>query len=88
MKLTVIISLCVLLSACVTVPVDRNFPPAPASLLTPCPELETVPDNTVLLSSILSVITKNYTKYHGCQEKTQSWIDWYQQQQQIFNTVR
>ena len=38
----VILTLCFVLSGCMTtaVPVKRNFPVAPETLLTPCPELK------------------------------------------------
>ena len=76
-----------LLAGCVTVPVSRNFPPAPPSLTEPCGSLDTVPAGTTSLSEMLSVVADNYAKYHECQLKTDLWIEWYRQQKQIFDSV-
>jgi hypothetical protein len=87
MKIAIALAGCLVLAGCVTVPVARNFPPAPPSLLEPCERLSMVPEGTTTLSQTLSIVTENYSKYHECQLKTDLWIEWYQQQKQIFDSV-
>ena len=84
-----LLALCVIaLSGCVsTAPVARNFPSIPSSLQTNCPMLSDVPD-TEKLSVVLSVVAANYSKYHECRAKVESWMDWYSQQKEIFDHVK
>jgi hypothetical protein len=89
MKLLAIAVLVMFLSGCVTtIPVSRNFPDIPPSLSTGCENLELVPDQTNKLSEVLVVITNNYSKYHECQIKVETWQQWYRAQKEIFNSVR
>jgi hypothetical protein len=87
MRIAAALICCLLLVGCVTVPVARNFPTAPPSLLKPCEPLSLTPEGTTALSEALGVITENYAKYHECQLKTDLWIEWYQQQKKIFDSV-
>jgi hypothetical protein len=77
----------VTLSACTTIPVSRNFPDVPPSLNKRCPVLLETPQ-TKQLSKVLEVVTENYSLYHECQIKVDLWIEWYQQQRDIFNSVK
>lgn len=73
----------VLLAGCSTVvPVKQKFPPAPESLMKNCPELVAVGE-TEKLSEVLVVVTQNYSQYHECRIKVESWIDWYKKQQEL-----
>ena len=76
------------LSACVSVPVERKFPKAPEELTTPCPDLQLVPVGTTQLSTVLETITTNYGQYQLCQTKNDTWIEWYNEQKKIFETVK
>jgi hypothetical protein len=78
--------LTILLTGCVT-PVNRNFPEIPESLKTKCENLIDVPQ-TDKLSVVLSVITKNYGQYQECSIKVDTWQQWYNEQKQIFDSVK
>jgi hypothetical protein len=56
----------------------------PEELKVPCEELALVPKNTEKLSQVLDTVTTNYSKYHECKLKTETWIDWYKEQQKNF----
>ena len=85
----IILSLVILLSGCATkvVPIVVKFPQAPATLLEKCPPLKTLPDDSKL-SDVAKTVTQNYTLYHECVIKYDTWIDWYQQQKEIFDNVK
>jgi len=85
MKRLIIIS-AILLSACV--PVERHFPEVPAELKTACPDLAQVDPNTTKLSEVVRTVTDNYSKYHECQVKVDAWIEWYNTQKAIFDSVK
>jgi hypothetical protein len=76
-----------LLTGCVSVPVERKFPSAPDTLLQNCIELKMLNDS-VKLSEVAKTITENYTIYHECSLKTQSWIEWYTSQKKIFENAK
>ena len=88
MKLLSLIALSLLLSGCVTVPVEREFPKLPPSLQTGCSDLAVVPQSTTKLSEVLVVVTNNYSLYQECQIKVETWLSWYNEQKKIFDTVR
>lgn len=76
------------LSACVSVPVERKFPKAPEELMTTCPDLQTIPAGTTQLSVVVDAVTSNYGQYQLCQTKTDTWINWYNDQKKIFESVK
>jgi starvation-inducible outer membrane lipoprotein len=87
MKL-LIVALTLSLSACVSVPVERKFPKAPEELMTSCPDLQTIPAGTTQLSVVVEAVTTNYGQYQMCQTKNDTWIDWYNRQKEIFDSVK
>lgn len=70
-----------------TVPVKRNFPEVPERLLVKCPQLEKL-ENEAKLSDISKTVTNNYTTYYDCAVKNDAWIEWYQIQKHIFESVK
>lgn len=76
-----------ILTACVSVPVKRNFPEIPESLTKTCEPLNMVP-KTDKLSEVLLVVTDNYSLYHECSLKVDAWQNWYQQQRNNFDSVK
>lgn len=70
-----------------TVPVTAKFPEVPADLMVSCSDLEQQ-KQTNKLSDILSTVSTNYGKYHECQTKVDSWIEWYKGQKTIFDSVK
>jgi hypothetical protein len=85
-KLLVILPL-MLLVGCVATPVKRNFPEVPQELMEACPDLQQT-DSTTKLSEVLKVVTNNYSQYHECKIKVDTWIEWYNTQKQIFESVK
>ena len=87
MKL-VVLALALLLSACSTlVPVTMTFPEAPGrQAQVACPNLQKLKDDA-LLSDVSRTITINYSTYYECAVKTDAWIEWYETQRRIFETL-
>ena len=87
MRILFLVPLLFVLTGCLSTPVKRNFPEVPQELMEVCPDLkETEP--TEKLSDVLTVINNNYTQYHECKIKTDTWIEWYKTQKQIFDSVK
>ena len=82
------IALALSLSACMSVPVERTFPKAPEELMVACPDLQLVAPGTTKLSSVLETVTSNYGQYQLCQAKTDTWIQWYNEQKKIFESIK
>jgi hypothetical protein len=82
----VAIAVLLALTGCVA-PVKREFPAIPPSLEKPCSPLLEVP-KTTKLSEVLKVVTENYALYGACQIKNEPWLDWYQKQKKIFDSVK
>ena len=87
MKTLLIISMLVLAGCSTTTPVKRNFPAVPSELLEVCPELKQT-EPTSKLSEVLKVVTENYSQYHECKVKVDTWNEWYKSQKQIFESVK
>lgn len=87
MKL-LIVALALSLSACVSVPVERKFPKAPEELMTACADLQTIPTETTKLSVVVETVATNYGQYQLCQTKNDTWIEWYNEQKKIFDSVK
>jgi hypothetical protein len=86
MKYFVILSV-LLLAACTTVPVARNFPDVPAELTAGCPALQQTPKEAKF-SEVLSIVAKNYGQYHECSAQNEAWNRWYEAQKKIFQEVK
>ena len=82
MKLLAII-LCISLTACVSVPVEKKFPALPDTLKQPCSDLELV-QPTTKLTDVLTTVTNNYALYHECKAKVDLWQEWYNTQRKIY----
>jgi len=70
-----------------TVPVTAKFPEVPERLMQKCPQLEKL-ENEAKLSDITKTITNNYTTYYECAVKDDAWIEWYQKQKIIFESIK
>jgi len=87
-RLLVLLSVLVL-SACVTsVPVTMSFPQVPEDLKVACPDLKETDPNTTKLSEVISVVVDNYGQYQECRIKVDAWIQWYNSQKKIFETIK
>jgi hypothetical protein len=77
-----------LLAGCLNTPVARHFPEVPSDLLAACPALREVDPNTTKLSEVISVVSENYGTYQECKIKVDGWIEWYNTQKSIFESVK
>jgi hypothetical protein len=74
-------------TGCTSVPVAIKFPDVPADMLVACPDLKPVPDTTKL-SEVLPTVVDNYGQYYTCKDNVDNWIDWYNSQKKIFNSIK
>ena len=70
-----------------TVPVTSKFPEAPKYSLQTCPQLQLLKEGSKL-SEVTSTVTINYSTYYECAVKNDAWIEWYQIQKHIFESVK
>ena len=78
----------ILVGCSTTIPVKRNFPEVPEEMKIKCPELKEVAEGTTKLSEVLVVVTDNYSEYHVCRGRVDDWIEWYNTQKEIFESVK
>jgi hypothetical protein len=83
-----ILLLPLLLAGCLNTPVAETFPEVPADLLVACPDLKLVDPNTTKLSEVVGVVAGNYGQYQECKIKVDTWVEWYNHQQKIFNSLK
>ena len=88
MKVLLIPLLVLILQGCsTTVPVTAKFPEVPARILVKCPQLEMLKDD-VKLSDVAKTVTINYSTYYECAVKHDAFVEWYQVQKIIFESVK
>jgi len=88
MRLLVLIT-AVMLTACSTpAPVIAKFPNVPAELLEKCPQLKTIEGETTTFSRLTETVNANYTQYYICANKSDSWVEWYNTQKKIYESVK
>ena len=84
----IILILALFVTGCATsVTVAVKFPDVPSDMLVACPDLKLAPDTTKL-SEVLPVVADNYGQYYTCKDNVDSWIDWYNSQKKIFNSIK
>ena len=80
--------LLLLLAGCsTTVPVTAKFPEPPSYSMKTCPQLQELKEDAKL-SDVAKTVTINYTTYYECAVKNDAWIEWYQIQKNIFESVK
>jgi hypothetical protein len=79
--------LLILTGCSTTVPVTAKFPDVPEKLLVKCPQLEKL-ENGAKLSDISKTVTNNYTTYYECAIKHDGFVEWYEIQKRIFESVK
>jgi len=85
MKTMVLVFTMVFLAGCsLTVPVKRNFPEAPPTLMQPADPLKTLDPNDPKLSNVIETSVENMGTYHELVEKYNAWQEWYRAQKKIF----
>jgi len=86
MKRLIIVAV-LLITGCTSVPVVPKFPDVPKDMLVSCPDLKLIPETTKL-SEVLPVVVDNYGQYYTCKDSVDSWIDWYNSQKKIFDSIK
>lgn len=76
--------LLLVLVGCTSIPPRPQFPTAPTALIEQCPNLDLINNDVTQMSDILVIISNNYSKYHECQIKQESWVEWYHNQKKIY----
>ena len=76
------------LTACITPGVERKFPDIPPELKQACPDLLLIDTNTTKLSDVIGTVSSNYSQYHECRVKVDTWIEWYTKQKEIFESIK
>jgi hypothetical protein len=79
--------LLILVTGCSSVPVAPKFPEVPDRILKKCPQLEKLNEDSKL-SDIAKTVTNNYTTYYECAVKHDAFIEWYQVQKKIYESVK
>ena len=87
MRLFLISVLTLFLIGFTSVPVAPKFPQVPTLLLEKCPELNKVIEEPKL-SDIAKTITLNYTTYYECSIKQEAWVEWYNVQKQLYESIK
>jgi len=59
----------------------------PDKLLQKCPQLQKLGED-VKLSDVSKTVTINYNTYYECAVKNDAWIEWYQIQKHIYESVK
>ena len=90
MKKLALLLIFVLCGCASTTPVSvkQPWPEVPDELKEVCPDLKKVDDTTTKLSDVLEVVTDNYTQYKECKVKVDNWIEWYNTQKKIYESVK
>ena len=87
MKKLMLISM-LLISGCVSVPIDRTFPKIPNSFREPAPDLKPLSMKNPQLSDIISNANDNYSEYYKLRNRYNEWVNWYDTQKKIFESVK
>lgn len=88
MKRITIILFLLLLTGCMSVPVKPKFPSVPKALTEPCTPLNKLDNNNVSIVDFHKVVVENYTLYHECSIKVESWNEWYKEQKKIYDEIK
>ena len=89
MKKILSVFLIVLMAGCTTVPVTMKFPDAPDTLLQPAGKLIPLDTNKkIQLSDIIENANENAGKYYELREKHNAWIEWYNSQKKVFDSIK
>ena len=88
MKKLIIILSTVLLTGCYDNFVERKFPEIYEELKVACPDLQQLDPKTDKLSTVVDSVVVNYSTYYECKVKVDAWIEWYNTQRTIFESVK
>lgn len=89
LTLSLLVIATLFLTGCQTsAPVTMKFPKVPDELLVACPDLKSIDTTTNKLSTIIGIVSENYSQYHACRLQVDNWIEWYNTQKKIFDDVK
>ena len=90
MKKFLAIFLVLLVTGCAsTAPVIVKFPDVPETLTQPASALSPLDTSKkIQLSGIIENANENAGKYYELREKYNAWIEWYNSQKKIFDSVK
>jgi hypothetical protein len=78
----------VLIGCSTTAPVTAKFPERPSKIvMESCPNLKKLDDNSKL-SDVANTVSINYSTYYECAVKVDTWVEWYQIQKNIFESIK
>ena len=86
-KLLLVCAIFALTGCSTVVPVKAKFPDVPERLMVKCPQLEKVSE-TPTLSGVAKTVTNNYTTYYECAAKHDGFVEWYQVQKKIYESIK
>lgn len=88
MKKTLIILTAIMLTGCNDNFVKQKFPEVLEDLKISCPALQQIDPKTNKLSEVVDSVVVNYGTYYDCKVKVDAWIDWYNTQKTIHDSVK
>jgi hypothetical protein len=65
-----------------------KWPEAPQEIQQPASDLKTLPEDKKTLTDLLENVNENYGTYYELKEKYEAWIEWYNTQKKIFESVK
>lgn len=72
-----------------TVVIKRNFPDPVPELMKKCEDLKIIQsESSVPITEMLKVVIENYQLYYMCANKVETWQLWYNDQKEIFDSVK
>lgn len=80
--------LALLLTGCVSVPVTTKWPEVPTELKEACAKLEVIKPDTKKLSVVVGTVVNNYALYHECRIRVEGWVEWYDEQKKVHDTIK
>ena len=89
MKQFLLVLLVVAIAGCSTAPVVVKFPDVPETLTKPADKLTPLDTSKkVELSDIIENANENAGKYYELRERYNAWIEWYNSQKKIFESIK
>jgi len=80
---------CLTLPGCsTTAPVKIKWPAVPQELQQPAVNLKQLDENQKTLADLLQNANSNYAEYYLLKEKYETWQQWYNQQQKIYQDAQ
>jgi hypothetical protein len=89
MKKFLLVLLVATITGCTTAPVIVKFPEVPETLTQPASKLTPLDTSKKIeLSDIIENANENAGKYYELREKYNAWIEWYNSQKKIFESIK